>query len=139
MKKFTRKRETGYVAIITAIIISAVLIQTVIFAGTEGLFLRTNMLDAESKARSRSLSEGCLQKALLSLAQDESYRLDPPGEEIDLGDDNTCRIYSVLDGSSSGTVVIMGQSVVHNSYTNLSLTVNTSDFSTVEFQELPSV
>lgn len=66
-------RPKGFIALISAIIISAVLIALVFSASTSGMYARFNALGSEYKRASLALADSCSNIALLRLAQDYNY------------------------------------------------------------------
>lgn len=95
MISLQRKKESGFMALISAIIISAILLAILFTANTSTFFARFDALDAEYKRIAVGLAESCVNQALLKLARDYSY--DPINEIISVGGD-ICYIKSITPG-----------------------------------------
>lgn len=111
MKKHKTKR--GFIALISAIIISAILMAILFTATTSTFFARFDALDTEYKRIAVGLAESCVNQALLRLAQDYDY--DPTDEIISIGGD-TCRIKSITPHaprSSESILVTIGAQANH--------------------------
>lgn len=124
-------KNSGYIALISAIIISVILMLIVLGTGLTGFSGRFNILDSEWKERSTALAEGCLDTARLKLAVDPSYTVTTP-ETITIGS-GTCQIISV---SSAWPKTIVTQAKPNNIYTNLTVVVPDATNIT-SWQELP--
>ena len=129
--------EQGYVALISAIIISVVLVMIAISLSTASFFSRFNVSDAEYKKRSSNLAEACADQALLKYAQDSSYS---GNEDIPVGADS-CHIRSV--GISGTNLVVQTKaefpaSGSQRAVTNLEIQVD-STFTLVSWKELPTL
>ena len=120
--------EKGFVALMSAIIISAVLL----FIGTtlslSGFSNRFNILDSEMKEMSSSLADACFDTAILNLAKNVTFTGD-----VNVGP-NKCTIQSVTGGSTK-TIVI--QAKYKNYFTNLTVKVDSTTLAVVDWQELP--
>ena len=91
----------GFVALTTAVIISAVLIAFMFTTGTSGFFSRVNAAEAEYKRVALGLAESCANTALLKIAQNYNYA---GNEAITVGTDEqgrteTCTIKTVSYGA----------------------------------------
>ncbi len=123
----------GYIAIISALVISFVLMVVTFGVSISGYFVRFNILDSYSKEVSNSLAETCVDTALLRLAENSLYS---GNETVALGTDQC----SILPLETSGTQkIIKARAVVNDAYTNLKVTVLSSDLSIVSWEEVPSL
>ena len=97
MKLTTKNR--GFIALITVIIISVVLLGLVSVSNTAGYFNRFDELDTEYKRIAFALAESCANTALLDLAQNYAYA---PAQsiEVPLGSDS-CTILFITTTSNS--------------------------------------
>jgi hypothetical protein len=95
-------KQHGFIALMSVIIISAVLLGAAATASTAGFFARFNELNAEYKKTASGLAESCINTALLNLAQNYTYTLATP---VDVSfDTGICTIQSIGDiGTPSGT------------------------------------
>ena len=121
----------GYIALMSAIIVSVMLMAVLITLNLGGYFGRFNVLNSELKQRSFSLADGCASAAVLNLAQDPSYA----GSTTLAIASDTCTIFAI----ASGTGVIETQGIYQHAYTNLKLTVDTTTMAVTSFQEIPTI
>lgn len=124
-----RRSQTGFIALISAIIISVVLLLVVTSAALTGFSGRFNILDSELKERSSAIADACVDEARLYLA-DGSIHTYPALEPV--GTDK-CYIDSVTDVSPNKVIAV--HAVYNDFHTNLSVTVNPTNFSVVSWQE----
>lgn len=79
MEKTTKRqnisaiRDGGFVALITAVLLTVLLLVAVSALNENGFFVRTEVLDSEYKSASYGLAEACVSSAILSLAKDPAY------------------------------------------------------------------
>ncbi len=83
--KAKKKSEQGFIALMSAIIISMLLIMLSLAVSMTGFFGRFNILDAEYKQRSLVLAEACADSSLLKLITIPDYA---GNETINLGADS---------------------------------------------------
>ncbi len=120
--------QSGFVALISSIIIASLLIAITLALNLSGFFGRFNILDSQLKEISLSLAEACADMAILKLQNDSSYSPPaPPGEVVAVGSDQ-CNIWSVSPtGSWPKTIKVQGKyppSGSKSAYTNLQITVS---------------
>lgn len=129
------KKESGYVALISIIIIVALLMVITVAVSFSGFFSRFGILDNELKEISVGLADACGDAAILKLA--ENWNWTPPinGETVIVGTDD-CKIISVQTSGSEKT--IRTQAIFQNSYTNLEITIQKplDEISIVSWNEL---
>jgi hypothetical protein len=112
----------GFVALMSVIIISAILLGLTAAANTAGFFSRFSELDGEYKQASYALAGACVNTALLTLAQQYAYA--PSNQQVMLGSDS-CIIVGVTTVSaaaSSKTVTIQTRAAYKNTFTTLQVT-----------------
>lgn len=126
----TYRNSQGFIALMSAIIISAVLLTIVATSSWGGFYKRSNGLDAELKARSVAAADACVAAALLSLAK----RGDPAGSILALNELDECRIGAV-SGAEQKTFEV--QATSSGAVTNLRVTVDAKDFRVRSRQEIP--
>lgn len=122
------KKDSGFVALITAIILTAILLTITVTLNQTSFFTRGILLDSEYKERSAALAEACVDVARLKLANDLSYS----GNETVNISDSQCRIRPIA------SKVIETTATSSQSVTNLRVIINPSDISVVSWNELPS-
>lgn len=91
MRFIYQKKEKGYVALMSVIVISLILLGLTTILSMSGYFSRFNVLNGEYKRVSLGLAESCANVALLKIAQNPNYT---GGETISVGTNN-CTIKSV--------------------------------------------
>jgi len=100
-QQILKNKQTGYIALISAIIISIMLVGITFGVSQAGYFSRFGSLDAEYKKISKGLAESCINIALLKIAEDPNYNtvdpvngdfISPPG----------CRILPIVYDPVSG-------------------------------------
>lgn len=130
--------QHGFVAIMSAIVISILLLAITVGLGFSGFFGRFNILDSENKERSLALAEACADKAILNFVQNQTYN--PVNECVEVGDvcpdgTNICTIVSKIF-SGSGTT-FKTQACINESVTNLEVIID-NNFTVTSWQELPN-
>lgn len=120
MKKVTAQK--GYVALISAILISVSLLTLVVAVSFEGYFSRYSVLESEQKEMSDYLAESCFNRAVLELAQDEDFD-ESPAVEITIGE-SSCTIVDITNGTFPSNRVIQVQGVNGNAYTNYEIEID---------------
>ena len=129
------QRKNGYIALISAIVISVLLITITVTLGLNSLFGRFNILDAESKEQSSALAEACVDQAIL----DASYGTYSTNKVVNVGptaSDNCTIVSSSLSGSQ---ITIKTQSVINKSYTDFKIVVDANTFVTISWQECANI
>jgi len=111
MRIFYKENQQGFIALISIIIIAAVLTAIVFVLSTAGFFLRFNVFDSESKKASLGLAEACMQTAMLNLAQGS---LTVP-QTVSVGA-QSCKI---CDKSGTGIITLKTRAVYNKSYSNV--------------------
>lgn len=111
-----KKTPRGFVALMSVIIISAILLLYVFGLGASSFFARFDALDSENQRIARSAAESCVNEALLQIAQGTIVT----GPVTKAG--VTC---SICSGTDATHVVTRA---VHNaSYSNIRATVSLSN------------
>ena len=123
--------ESGFIALMSAIIVSAVILVVTVTLSYSSFFTRYNLLDSEFKDRSAALAEGCVDMALLKLAVDPSYS---GNETVNIGSES-CQIRPVL--TSGSNKIIETQASFQNAFTNLRVTIDQNTFVVVSWAEIP--
>ncbi len=116
------RHARGFIALMSAIIISAILMTVVISGSLMGFNSRFNVLDAESKARSSALADACVDVLLLRLANREVVT------DLVLVGSESCQI--------TGSNPYQIQAVFNHSYTNLRITVDPTNYTVTKWEEV---
>src|SRR3989344_9440055 len=130
--KSSSKKSSGLIAIVTAIILSFLIILVATVLGSSALFSRSNDVDFLSKQSSYFLARSCLDQALLELAGNSDYS----GNEVIAIDSYQCTINPVE--TSGSNKIIKATAQVNSAVTNLKLTVVSTTFATVSLEEVSS-
>jgi hypothetical protein len=132
MKDFNQ--QSGYIALISVIIMSALLLTITVALSSANYFSRYNILENEYKQHSSDLAEACVNYAKGQLAGNSGYTVTAPAV-VAVGTDS-CKIISV--GASTiktqGTYPNTGPDI---SYTNLTVVLN-SNLTINSWQETPN-
>jgi hypothetical protein len=118
--------EQGFIALISAILISVLLLAITLTISFSGYFARFNVLDSESKERSSALAEGCADTAILDLSLSQNLP-----RAVTIGSD-TCTIVQ-----ETPSLPIKTQASVNKAWTNLQVTVD-ADYNVVSWEEVPN-
>lgn len=120
----------GYIAIVSALVLSAVVGAIVFVATTNIFFGRSNTAILKSKKNTRYLAESCLEDALLKFGSDHTYS----GNETIVVGSSTCKTISV---NASGTDrVFKVSATTTNSVTNLKLVAEEATLDKVSLEEV---
>lgn len=111
--------DSGYVALLSTIIISAILLVMTIEAGQSGFYTRFMVLGSEAKEQSRLLATSCSAQALGMVLADMEWTGAATTTEVTAG---SCYVFPVQKNyPASNQMTLRVQSVVRNSVTNLVL------------------
>ncbi len=126
--------QDGYVALISTIVISILLLAITVSLGFSSFLGRFDIVDSESKERSLALAEACVDKTTLNIAEGINYT-----GTVSIGSDS-CSIISVAANTPSiGKTTIKTQAIVNKSYTNLKVVIDSTDFSITSWNECPTL
>lgn len=123
-------KNSGYIALISSIIISILVLGIALAISSTGYFSRFDILKNEFKERSFALAEACVDTALLKLAKNQSYN---GNENISVGNDQ-CSILPIE--TASGQKIIKTKAVFQNAVTNLKITASSANLSVIYWEEL---
>lgn len=139
MLKQNLNYSSGYIALMSTIVISVLLLAMAVSLGFAGFFGRFNVLDSESKERSLGLAEACADIAILNFAENISYG---GNETIYLDPDNPlekCTIFSLEDHPTENWKIIKTQASFNNSFTNIKVTVDKNSVDIISWEELTNL
>ena len=128
-------KQDGFVALISAIVISSLLIIIAASLGYTGFFSRFNILDGEYKETSLGLAESCAEIARVEIANNSTFNVPSGGKSYTVDSDgNTCKILSVV-----GTYTVQSQAIYQKSYSTIEATYNrtSSDVTVTSWKEIP--
>ena len=125
-----KNNKKGFVALISAIIISVILLLIVTNLSLTGFYNRFNILDSELRERSVALAEACVDTAILKLTINSAYS--PINETVSVGVDD-CIIESVT-GSPTKTILVKAD---YKDYiTKLKVDINSTDMTIISWDEI---
>ena len=114
-----RRNMRGYAALISTLIISAVLTVLAFQASTSAYLARLSVSEAAMKLQSRANAYSCGQIALFELSADRDYRPMPGGDAVSLSPEEPCAIESVTEEGERMIVLVRGSS--RGSHTTLEI------------------
>lgn len=123
----------GFIALMSAIIISAVLLVLAVTGSLTGYYSRTNALDSEYKEKSLALAEACASQALIELVRDSAYAGD---STTTVATGELCYIGTV-SGTTQKTFRTRG--IYQNAYTNLEVGVSAQNLAIVAYREVENL
>ena len=129
----SEKNNSGFIALMSSIIISVILLLIAVTLSFTGLNIRFNILDSELKERSNALAEACVDMALLELVRDSNYQ---GGETVTVSGSDTCIIKTI--NPIIDPVVIDTKAIFQQATTNLHIKVNKSNLKVISWEEIPT-
>ncbi len=128
--------QHGYIALMSAIVICALLLALTVSLGASAFFESQSNIDRQSKKESSNLAEACVNAAILESA---NHRYST-NETINVDGQNTCQIISSKNNTPvGGQATIQTQAVENHAYTNLQAIITTTTFSIISLQECPTL
>ncbi len=127
MINYRAKQDRGFIALITAVIISAILLLISINLSLTGFYSRSNILDFELKETSSNIAEACVDVAILKIINNSNYS--PADESVNISE-NKCIIESVTDN------LVIIKSDYKNYITKLEVEIDPSDMSIKRWEEI---
>ncbi|MDI6820814.1 MAG: hypothetical protein QMD65_01385 [Patescibacteria group bacterium] len=122
-------KNNAFIAVITAVIISAIVLIIAIAISSSNFISRFNSLSFEMKDISKGVAKGCLEYARLKLAVG-FYG----GNETTTISSYNCYIYPIETVGT--TTIIKSNATVQNKTTNLKLTVSNGALQTIYLEEV---
>lgn len=123
--RFPFHENDGFIALISVLVLSAIIVMMIAAFGIASLFARYDQEDAELKTQSNYLAESCLRMAALKIARDSAYAPPAGGACVPVGNvcpgESVCRICSVSAAFPKQVIV---QAAYHGAYTTYSATIS---------------
>ncbi|MBI5004049.1 hypothetical protein HZC00_03070 [Candidatus Kaiserbacteria bacterium] len=138
-----RSSQRGFVALMSVIVISAILLMLIFTLGIASFFDRFDTFDTESKRASLDLAETCANMAILKIAQDADYVPASGGECISASDicgtpraERVCKICSVVLRGSEYSITT--RAVINGAYSNVQVkgSLTTENFLVTSWSEV---
>ncbi|HVM73269.1 MAG TPA: hypothetical protein VMU13_00085 [Candidatus Paceibacterota bacterium] len=135
-----KKSPRGFIALMSTIIITAILLAVMATVGMASFYARSDALASEEVHVARARATSCIDVTLLALATStDPASYNPTDETIDVGDDkkgDTCVIESVVDTGTEITIRTHAQA--NNSFASISATVSLPPtLKIISWSELP--
>jgi hypothetical protein len=128
--------QNGFIALISILILSAVLLVTTLGLAQFGIANRFFILNLEQKASSKKLAEACVHIARIQTYNDPLLVRNTP-LEVQIGDAGAkCTIVSITPNSNETTLETSAQT--GEAITNLSVLVDNTDGDFLSFEEIPT-
>lgn len=130
-------KQSGYVALMATLIISAALLGLTITVSSAGFFTRASILEDEYKQNSLVLANSCANTALLALALNFNYQPSDSNKTISVNSDS-CVIDSVTQDQQNielKTITVHAQ--YREAFTNLIITAAVQNPSQLPPSPLP--
>jgi hypothetical protein len=126
--------EVGFIALISILILSAVLLVTTFGLAQFGITNRFIILNLEQKASSEKLAEGCAYIARIKAYDDPTYTITTPFS-IDIAK-GSCTIYSVEISGNNSTIKVRAD--VAGAMTNFVVIVDRTTGDILSWEEVSS-
>lgn len=127
--------QPGFIALISILIISAVLLATTLGLAQFGIANRFFILNLEQKASSKKLAEACVHIARIQAYNDPLYtRTTPLSVPVANG---SCDIISITPNGSETAIVSRART--GDAITNLSVVVDNTDGDFLSWEEIPTI
>lgn len=128
-----KKNQQGFIALISVLMLSVILLGAVISLAQYGIVSRYALLTLEQKEVSHTRARACIQVALIAIANDPLYETNNKKAAFD---GSWCDIVSVdADGSESVVRVSASSS---GAVTNLEAVVDASSGDILKIKEIPT-
>ena len=125
-----KRKDSGFVALITAIILTSILLIITVTLNQTSFFTRGILLESEYKERSAALAEACVDIARLKIASDPTYSGNESSVSVGSG---VCQIRPIISNT------IETRATFSESVTNLRIVISPyPNLSVVSWEEIPS-
>jgi len=125
MKKRKISYKQGFVALISSILISSILLGLALSTSSGAFSVRGNLLSREFKKMTVSLTESCIEDTILELSLNYSYSVE--NKNISIGE-YVCTVVSIVhkpenESEHKKIVVITTQATIHSIWATLEVSV----------------
>ncbi len=135
--KVSTHQNKGFVALISIIIISVVLLATTLSLAQFGIANRFFILDLENKRASEKLAEACVHIARVSVYNNSAYEFNSTNARTVPIDTLTCTINSISRNNNESTVVVTA--IQHNAITHYRVVIDNTNGSFLTWTELSAL
>ncbi len=131
------KQQEGFIALMSILIVSVVLLGATLSLAQFGIASRYFILDLEHKTVSEKLAEACVHIARISVYNDPTYEVDSSDDvRIPVGT-KECWIYEIERSGNVSRVETRGES--GKAVTNLRVFVDNTDGDFTSWEEIPNL
>lgn len=120
--------QSGFILLMTSIVISAILVAVVFSLSFSGFFTRFNLLDSYNKEASLNLANACGEIAILKFIQDNNYS---GNETLSVGSES-CVILLI----SSGSFEIKTTAVKYGAVSNIVINLDPTTLAVTRWREV---
>lgn len=133
----TRTSQNGFIALISILILSAVLLTTTLGLAQFGIANRFFILNLEQKSSSEKLAEACVHIARIQTYNDPFFVRNTP-LEVPIGENGAkCDIVSITPNGRETTLIARAKT--GEAITNLAVVVDNTNGNFISFEEIPSL
>lgn len=125
--------DSGFAALMSAIVISFLLLSIATALGFTGIYGRFNLADSESKERSNALTEACVEVAVIDFINGV-YSTNKV-VNVGMNPEDFCTIVSITP--SSGQNEIKTKAIINKTVTNLKVVIDDEN-NVISWDELPN-
>jgi len=111
-------KQKGFIAIVSSLIIAAMLMLILFTLNFNQFMARFNILDSEYKEQSLALAEMCIENGILHLAQDPTFS---GGVTLGSGSD-TCDLLTI--STSGSNTILRSTASINSSFSNIRVEVD---------------
>ena len=129
--KGSSKFATGFIAIMSAIVIASILLAVTATGSLVGFIGRSNLLDAELKMRSAAAADACADEVLLKIGSDPAYT---GAFAVRANRLDRCQAVVTLQGSTSQVRI---QATSSKAVTNEALVIDSQTHAVISWEEIP--
>ena len=127
--RFKLANQDGFIALMSALVISLILVGMTFALGTAAFYTRFDVLASENKRISLGLAESCVNVVMLRLAQHPTIAPDPETIQVGADTEQSCDIRSVTFAGAGNPKIatIQTHAQYRGSNSNVKTTANVSD------------
>lgn len=126
---YNKTNNGGYIALISAIIISFILISLTFTVSASGYFSRTNVSYIEYKRVSLGLAESCANAALLKVAQNYNYTPPLGGDVVRVGTEicTILKVTNMTEVAGRRTTTVFSRGIYRGAFSNIKVSASVSN------------
>ena len=129
----SENRNRGFIALMSAIIISVVLLLIASSGALTGFFSRFNLLETEFKERGTAIAEACADEAILELVTDPTYS---GNATTTVSSPSGLCYIGAIDSSVPNQKSFKTRAIYQNTFTTMQVSVDSINWSILSWKEL---